>query len=714
MQSRGRSGEEVLGPYRIERELGRGGMGRVCLARHQGFDRQVALKMLLNQKEPSSEQLARFQREGEALALLNHPNIVRVFEAGHAGQVSYLALEFVEGEPLDQTVKRGPLPAQEAIRITIALCGALGHAHSRDVLHRDLKPANVILDGAGQPRLTDFGLALQLEAEDERLSRTGQTLGTPAYMAPEQAAGEKQRIDARTDVYGLGATLYALLTGLAPFRASSQMQVITSVLRTPPDPPSSHVSGLDPDLDAIVLKCLKKARLERYPSMADLASDLQRFSERDLEAEQARRRRIGRVAGITSLVFVVGAIAFALRPAPAERLPSATPRELRLAKNPALSVGGVEVTSEGELAVRVSVEGEPTSLLLGPAGAEQPISEAGDHLLPLAYGPNQIRLLVRDEGGEHEPVTLPVIYRVKLREGVLEEGERPGEFLARDGSVLVFHPPGTFQMGMTPGDRRLIRLLFETPESAAEEIENRAKREDPLHQVRLTKGFLLGKHEVTWRQFDAYSETAGREKLGRNPIWFREGPDGETIARIDTSSQGGDFSPAFNVTHLAARDYLKTYGLRLPTEAEWEYAARGPGETPRVFPWGDLPSREEWAKRPLANLRDGRYPDPFPFSSPVGSFPAGASWRGVLDLAGNVYEWTSDAKYFYVGGEETDPVWKAQRLRKTTPRDERTFQIKGGAYDTPGPRLRNAFRNSQHESEEPEGDLGFRVALDAW
>jgi len=708
-------GPELYGPYVVERELGRGGMGKVCVARHREFERRVALKLLLNEKDPTPEQLTRFEREGQALALLDHPNVVRVFEAGHEGRVSYLALELVEGEPLDAVLKRGSLLApEEAVRITIGLCEALAHAHERGVLHRDLKPANVILDTSGQPRLTDFGLALQLDAEEERLSRTGQTLGTPAYMAPEQAAGEKQRIDVRTDVYGLGATLYALLTGLAPFRAQSQMQLITSVLRNMPEPPSAHVPELDPALDSIVLKCLAKKRLDRYSSMEDLAVDLRAFAARDLEAERARRKRLVRsVAGLT-LCLLLGAVGFAVTPTLLAPAPQETPRGLRRVTKASLSAGGVEVTSEAELVVRVVIEGQPSEVLFGPRGREVEISGSGDQLVKLVPGPNEFRLLVRDEERAHEPISLATVYRVDLRDGLLEEGERPGEFLAQDGSTLVFHPPGTFRMGMSDGDRQVLRLAFEG--GAEQEIENRGRRESPLHQVRLTKGFLLGKHEVSWRQFDRFCATSGQPKRDRYARWPTEDEEGATIVRIDTSVNATDFMPVYNVTHTDANDYCARYGLRLPSEAEWEYAARGPGDPPRTYPWGELPSPEEWAKRPLANLGNSRgYPDRHPNlqPAPVGAYPEGASWRGVLNLAGNVYEWTSDAKYFYLGGDVVDPIWSDQRLRDN-PQDRDTFQIKGGAYDVGIERLRVAFRNSQHRTQEPEGDLGFRVAIDAW
>ena len=705
--------EERVGPYAIERELARGGMGRVCIA-YDAVGRRVALKLLLREKEPTPEESARFRIEGESLARLDHPNVVRVLGAGEDGGVAYLALELVEGEALDRALKRGPLPPAQAAQITILLARALAHAHERGVLHRDLKPANVILDPAGQPRLTDFGLALQLDAETERLSRTGQTMGTPAYMAPEQAAGEKQRIDPRTDVYGLGATFYALLTGRAPFVAASQLQLITQVLRALPEPPSQHAPGIEPALDAIALKCLAKERSKRYADMAALLVDLERYLPGEEFAAQRRRRRWA-LSGlsVSALLVVLAGLVFALSPeATTIEAPSvvAATNRVRLAS---LSAGGVEVTGDAELSVEVELTGEATRLWLGRKGEAREIEGPGRHRVPLAVGPNEIVLLVEDSQGVQPARVLPPIYRVDLRGGDLEATTTPGEFRwSRDGSLLVFHPPGVFEMGFSKGDEALLKTRF-AGQALAEELINRGQRERPLHRVRLTRGFLLGKFELTWRRFERFARDHLAEQVTRTPLSFDEAGK-EYPDRTHWDFVAGDEMPVYNVTWEEAQAYCEWAGLRLPSEAEWEYAARGPGD-PRTFPWGEMPTPEEWRERPRANLSDGAFPDDWPCVSPVGRFPAGASWRGVHDLAGNVYEWTADRKYLYLedGGELVNPVWATQRLRDD-PEDEERYHIRGGAWDVVLPRLRAAFRNTQHRSKEREGDLGFRVALDAW
>ncbi|HBP22246.1 MAG TPA: serine/threonine protein kinase, partial [Planctomycetes bacterium] len=201
----------------------------------------------------------RFKVEAEALASLDHPSIVRVHDAGHdpATGCHYFAMEYVEGGALNERLAtRGPFAPEEAARLGRDLADALAHAHARGVLHRDVKPRNVLLSRQGRVLLTDFGLVRRTDPEAERLTRTGEIVGTPGYMSPEQASGERSRIGPASDVYGLGATLFAVLTGDAPFTGESSVNVLTAVLREPAPPPSSRRPEVDAALDAIVLRCL--------------------------------------------------------------------------------------------------------------------------------------------------------------------------------------------------------------------------------------------------------------------------------------------------------------------------------------------------------------------------------------------------------------------------------------------------------------------------
>jgi tetratricopeptide (TPR) repeat protein len=262
-------GYEVLG------ELGRGGMGVVYRARQKALDRSVALKVILGAAHAGADQLARFRAEATAAARLSHPNIVQVFEVGdHAGS-PFFSLELVDGGTLADRLRGEPQPPRQAAELVRTLARAVEHAHSRGVVHRDLKPANVLI-ADGIPKVTDFGLAKQ-QAADSKLTQTGAILGTPSYMAPEQAEGDGALVGPAVDVYALGAILYECLTGRPPFKAATVVDTVYQVRHDDPIPPSRLQPKLPRDLETVCLKCLAKKPEQRYTSAAALADDLDRF-----------------------------------------------------------------------------------------------------------------------------------------------------------------------------------------------------------------------------------------------------------------------------------------------------------------------------------------------------------------------------------------------------------------------------------------------------
>src|SRR5262245_9576390 len=266
--------------YEVEALLGRGGMGVVYRARHLRLNRPVALKMLLAGAYAEPDLRARFQREAEAVASLRHANIVQVHDVGdHEGR-PYFTMEFVEGGSLAQALAGTPQPARQAAALLATLAEAVQVAHQGGILHRDLKPANILLTADGTPKIADFGLARHGDG-GPALTLSGARIGTPSYMAPEQALGKASRMGPATDLYALGALLYEMLTGRPPFRGETAAETERQVISEEPVAPSRLNPKVPRDLETICLKCLHKDPERRYASAAGLAEDLHRFQRRE-------------------------------------------------------------------------------------------------------------------------------------------------------------------------------------------------------------------------------------------------------------------------------------------------------------------------------------------------------------------------------------------------------------------------------------------------
>jgi WD40 repeat protein/predicted Ser/Thr protein kinase len=285
------AGGRRVGDYELLEEIARGGMGIVYLARQTRLGRNVALKMILNGVLADDTAIARFKAEASSAAALSHPNIVTIHEIGEAEGRHFFSMEYVAGRTLAELVRDGPLRARVAAGYIERVALAVSYAHECGVLHRDLKPSNVLIDGQGQPRVTDFGLAKRV-GSDSDLTLTGQVLGTPAYMSPEQAGGAKfGLVDGRSDVYSLGAVLYHAVCGLAPFSGESATEILRQVIDVEPVAPRVLNAGLSRDLETICLKCLAKEPSHRYASALELAEDLGRF----LDGAPILARPAGRV-----------------------------------------------------------------------------------------------------------------------------------------------------------------------------------------------------------------------------------------------------------------------------------------------------------------------------------------------------------------------------------------------------------------------------------
>src|SRR5499433_1941737 len=282
-----------LGDYELLEEIGRGGQGVVFRARQKSLNRIVALKVIGLGQWATRAHLRRFRLEAEAAASLDHPCLVPIYEVGQRDGQCYFSMKFVEGGQLDEVVKHTPMSNRQAVELMAKVARTVHYAHEHGILHRDIKPGNILLDGKGEPNLTDFGLARLVESEST-VTRTVEVLGTPSYMAPEQAAGNNIKLTRGADVYGLGAVLYHLLTGHPPFAGGTTYETIKLLLEAEPRQPRLWNPKVDRDLSTICLKCLEKDPKCRYSSALALAEDLERW----LRHEPIQARHIGFVARV--------------------------------------------------------------------------------------------------------------------------------------------------------------------------------------------------------------------------------------------------------------------------------------------------------------------------------------------------------------------------------------------------------------------------------
>ncbi len=615
---------EILG------EIGRGGGGVVYRAQDRASGRPVAIKIMLG--APSEVTRKRFTREALALARVRHPNVVTVFDQALTPKGEpFTVMELVEGESLQQVLKRdGKLPIKRAVEITIQLCEAVAACHRAGVLHRDLKPDNVLIAKDGALKLTDFGLVRDVEPSMSRtqLSVAGQFLGTPGYWAPEQAEGKLAAIGVQTDVYGLGATLFALLTGQAPQEGESLVEILCAARETKPAPSSSN-SAVPSWLDAVVARALALEPSDRFSDPSELSAALA-AAKKPARSGQLNKA-LGSVARNRLLVTAVGVLALSL-----------------------LVLGALFATSSGE--ERVGAVAKPAAKIVFDARPDSIHGQA--FVLGFRAEPISAKLSMRVNGGEWKRLRTRRQHRIELdlrlgentvsikaqtTDGVSSEtatklmclsptwwaqqdaetrvpyplpkglafAEPTGEFTHTEtGIALVFVPPGEFILGLNP--KAGLRVGGED--------------QLPAHAAEITRGFFLGKYELTRGEYLHSKPATGNSDLQR-------------VSQPETRE---DTHPVL-LTWNEAYSYCVLVGFRLPTEAEWEYAAEG-GSEGRVWPWGD----DEPTRR-SANLM--ATDDGFDGTSPVGSFPAGVSRWGAHDMAGNVYEWVQDVYHRY----PTDP-----------------------------------------------------------
>jgi formylglycine-generating enzyme required for sulfatase activity/predicted Ser/Thr protein kinase len=528
---------QEFGRYRISQRLGQGGMGSVYLALDTKLKRRVALKVATVATAESAEARQRHLTEAQAAASLDHPYLCPVYDVGEIDGRVYLTMAYIEGQTLEEWAEGKALGQPQVAALVGKLALALQQAHSRGVIHRDLKPGNVMMKATGQgqrrePVIVDFGLARREDAGETRLTKSGQVMGTPTYMAPEQIRGELSAIGPACDIYALGVILYELLTGQVPFDGPSSMAVLAKALTQEPVPPSRLRGDLDPRLEAICLTAMAKEASARFATMDALATALTEFAR-------------GSSAG-----------APAAPPTPAPAPPRPAPGGARAPT--LLETDGDRLKERLSEAVErprrgASMWDRPTEIRGGQTAAEEEQEEepqSGRGGLPPWLWPPII-------GGVLLVGFLAAVLGGAFKVKTPDRAKIPGEITNTIGMTLVPILAGEFLMG--------------SPDSDSDAWSD----EKPQHRVRITRPFYLGVTEVTQGQY--------RAVMGQNPSHFR-GSDDLPVEMVSWE-EAQAFCARLNEQE---KEQLSGERYRLPTEAEREYACRA-GTTTR-FSFGDANS----------------------------------------------------------------------------------------------------------------------------
>jgi formylglycine-generating enzyme required for sulfatase activity len=598
---RGRGEGLVAGPYHILEPVGRGGMGQVFRARHTVLEREVALKLILPERLGSQQSLDRFLREAKAAAILSHPNIVTVYDAGQVGDNFYLAMELLEGVNLAEYLgQHGQLPVAEACDYVRQAALGLQHAHEKGLVHRDIKPANLWRTGAGQIKVLDLGLALVLAATT--LTREpGAFMGTIDYMAPEQA-DDAHKVDIRADVYSLGCTLYHLLAGKVPFHDAHPSARILVRQHQDPTPVIQHRPNLPAPLSGVLGRMLARRVEDRYQTPGEAAEALLPFTAPAKPAGQPGVPPLpAEPSGVTS------------------RWPST------LAPEPRKDRGGSTLAMPGS-------RRRLPWLVVAMALVLVVVPCAGLTALILSA------LSDRDESKRKQAAQqqgLPAVTGPGM----------PHEIVNSIGMKLVLIRAGTFKMGSPTGEG--------------------SDKERPQHEVEITRPFYLGVYEVTQGQFKrvmgynpSYFSRDGTNAPGAAYFdWSRPAGGKDQMKHLDSHED----LPVENVSWEEAQTFLKKLSdlpkeknllrkYRLPTEAEWEYSCRGGALASTSYHFGSTITSSQ------ANFNNhvGR-------TTEVGSYKKPNGF-GLNDMHGNVWEWCSDylSSDYYINSPRQDPPGPTQ------------------------------------------------------
>jgi eukaryotic-like serine/threonine-protein kinase len=726
-----------LDEYRLDELLGHGGMARVYRAVDTRLKRYVAIKVIDTPFRGNADHVMRFEREGQAIAQLEHPHVVRLYRYGQDDGLLYMAMQYIEGANLYNVMHSYRadgefMASSDVLRVSREICQALDYAHTKGVIHRDLTPSNVMLDKDGRAYLTDFGLALLLD-----VGTRGEVFGSPQYIAPEQAISSKNAVP-QSDLYAVGVMLYEMFTGRLPFNATEMMNVAMQHMTESPPPPREIRPEISSQLEVVLLKALAKKPEERYPSGGALVAALEkalkkssgglglavqsRVSVPDQVATQLVAHPLPPLSGqvppsekrktrkgltcfsillLTALIvgvwfyFVAGpgagwvqaylpaqlrqwtSIPVAAVSVPTEtrlptatltKIPTQTPTEAPTdTLEPIATLSPPSLPAETATATREPTETPTSETTLTPTLQPSPSQTEPAN----TETPTQQHSETARSTATVEPTPTPTVIVQIIR--------------PQDGMPMVLIPAGNFMMGVATDDA------------------NAGLDERAPHEV-LLDSFYIDRHEVTVAQYVSFLNILGEghagtcqgytclrtrfETLQSNILWNQD--------VIYEAVTGFEQHPVNNVSWFGAQAYCEWVGGRLPTEAEWEFAARGTDG--RIYPWGSEPPD---ADRAVFGQSD------FETLQPVTTLPQGASFFGLYAMAGNVKEWVGDwyDPAYYLSSPAENPTGPQNGFNVRDPK-----VLRGGSWLSAAVDLRASARDgaSPISFDQFGPDAGFR------
>jgi eukaryotic-like serine/threonine-protein kinase len=645
----------IIDRYQVRELLGSGSFGSVYRAFDPRLGREVALKVLRTEMTASPQAVERFLREAKAAAKLDHPHIVPVHDAGRAGDVYFIASAFIKGGTLASSIPKVGMEPRRAAELAAQLASALGYAHRQGVVHRDVKPANILLDEQGSLRLMDFGLAGWTREECTRLTQQGAIMGTPAYMAPEQALGDTAQVGPASDQYSAGVVLYELLTGRRPFGGDNAASIMYQIIHTTAPPPSARRPGLDAGLDAICLRAMAKKPADRFGDGEAMAAALRAWAPTAIRMAEPLATKAP--AGPPASVFEWDKETADYRSGRPNMKPSAT-----------LPIGG----NPGRLSTVMASRFGPNWKLWACAFLVI--------LLAVASAATVVCLFPPRTGAGSLPAERPKPDPAPPRE------ELQDEIVNSFDMRLKLIKPGTFLMGSPKGEA------------------GQSDDEQPQHSVEITRPFYLGVYPVTQAEYVQVTSQ-------KNPSWFsKEGRGKSAVEGLDTSrfpveSVSWDEAAAF-CEALNRLEAKKPAGWKyaLPTEAEWEYACRAGSKTTYFF-GGDAENLGNYA---WYNGNSESRTHAVGTSSESRTHAVGtrmANPWGLYDMGGNVRQWCADwyAKDYYASSPNKDPQYLINDSAQAR-------VLRGGSWAYGAEYCRAAFRSGIAPGSRIS-DFGLRVCF---